>query len=150
MRRTMMVVALLTLGTAVSYAQEVKKEVRKEVKVQEVNGEKVLTIQSTENGKTTEEIYRGAEAEKKMAELESAQGKETVRQEMKMEEVNGEKVLTVVTTENGQTKTEVFKGAEAEKRMKEIQGAEGSATTQPKPLQMKRIEVQKTEVKRKN
>ena len=47
-----------------------KKEIRKEVEVDMIDGEKVLTIKTTENGKKTVEKYKGAEAEKKMKEME--------------------------------------------------------------------------------
>jgi uncharacterized protein YdaU (DUF1376 family) len=49
--------------------KEVKKEVRKEVNVEQVNGEKVLTIKTIEDGNTTTEVYKGEEANKKMDEL---------------------------------------------------------------------------------
>lgn len=127
--------------------KELKKEVRKEVKMELVNGEEVLTITTTENGKVTEEVFKGAEAEKKMNELNAAQSSSEIREEVKMEEINGEKVLTIVRTENGVTKTEVFKGAEAEARMKEIEAANGTA---PKNMQMKKLEVKKLEAKEKN
>lgn len=50
---------------------EKKQEIRKEVKVNEVNGEKVMTITTTENGKTKTETYKGAEAEAKLKEMEA-------------------------------------------------------------------------------
>lgn len=69
--------ALLTLGAAgisslnaQTEKEKVTKELKKEVTVEEVNGEKVLTIKTTEDGKTTEEIYKGAEAEVKLREME--------------------------------------------------------------------------------
>jgi Na+-translocating ferredoxin:NAD+ oxidoreductase RnfG subunit len=49
--------------------KEVKKEVKKEVNVEKVNGEKVLTIKTTEDGKTTTQVYKGEEADKKLEEL---------------------------------------------------------------------------------
>ena len=61
--------ALMAITTQVNAQTETKKEIRKEVNVEEVNGEKVLTISTTENGNTKKEIFKGAEADKKMAEL---------------------------------------------------------------------------------
>ena len=43
-------------------AQKEKKEVIKNVEVQEVNGEKVMTITTTENGVQTQEVVRAFSA----------------------------------------------------------------------------------------
>jgi hypothetical protein len=75
------------------------------------------------------------------------EGKE-VRKEVNYEEVNGEKILTIVTTENGVTSTEVYKGAEAELKLKEIQEGGDPAAAKKKELQNMRFN--KTEVQRKN
>lgn len=40
-----------------------KKTVEKKVNVTETNGEKVVKVETTENGKTTKETYKGAEAD---------------------------------------------------------------------------------------
>lgn len=50
--------------------QVVKKEIKKEVSIEEKNGVKILTIATTdENGVTKKEVFKGAEADKKIAEL---------------------------------------------------------------------------------
>jgi hypothetical protein len=129
-------------------AQKEKKEVIKNVEVQEVNGEKVMTITTTENGVQTQEVVRGAEAEQRMQEFPLKEEGNEVRKEVNYEEVNGEKVLTIMTTENGVTSTEVYKGAEAELKLKEIQEGVDPAAAKKKELQNMRFN--KTEVKRKN
>jgi hypothetical protein len=129
-------------------AQKEKKEVIKNVEVQEVNGEKVMTITTTENGVQTQEVVRGAEAEQRMQEFPLKEEGNEVRKEVNYEEVNGEKVLTIMTTENGVTSTEVYKGAEAELKLKEIQEGGDPAAAKKKELQNMRFN--KTEVKRKN
>jgi len=68
-------------------------EIRKEVKMIEEKGEKVLTITTTENGVTKEEIFKGAAAEKKMAELEKEEAKDSKkREEAKKEAIRKEKM----------------------------------------------------------
>jgi hypothetical protein len=129
-------------------AQKEKKEVIKKVEVQEVNGEKVMTITTTENGVQTQEVHTGAEAEQRLNEFPLKEEGNEVRKEVNYEEVNGEKVLTIVTTENGVTSTEVYKGAEAELKLKEIQEAGDPAAAKKKELQ--KIKVNQTEINRKN
>lgn len=83
--------------------EEVKKEIKKEVIVKEVNGEKVLTIITSENGISTEEIFKGEAAEKKLADIEKENAKDPAKREaakkeeydrkMKMVEESGKKNL---------------------------------------------------------
>lgn len=47
--------------------------------------------------------------------------KHSIKKIVKMENKNGEKELSIKTTEDGKTKTEVFKGEEADKKMKELE-----------------------------
>jgi hypothetical protein len=76
--KKVMYLGLIALGVMLSgnvSAQttdaKVKSEIKKEVKVEEVNGEKVLTIKKTQDGKVvSEEVHRGAEAEKRIAQME--------------------------------------------------------------------------------
>jgi len=49
-----------------------------------------------------------------------AQDHKKVQKEVNIEIVNGEHTLTIKTTENGETNTEVYKGEEAIKRMEEL------------------------------
>lgn len=129
-------------------AQKEKKEVIKNVEVQEVNGEKVMTITTTENGVQTQEVVKGAEAEQRMNEFPLKEEGNEVRKEVNYEEVNGEKVLTIMTTENGVTSTEVYKGAEAEMKLKEIQ--EGGDPAAAKKKELQKIKVNQTDIKRRN
>ena len=76
--RKVMYLGLIALGVMLSGSlsaqttdAKVKSEIKKEVTVEEVNGEKVLTIKKTQDGKVvSEEIHRGAEAEKRIAQME--------------------------------------------------------------------------------
>lgn len=72
MKKIILSLAAMTLVMLSNQAQaqtEKKKEIQKEVKMVEDDGVKTLTIKTTENGKTTTEIYKGEDAEKKMNEL---------------------------------------------------------------------------------
>jgi hypothetical protein len=151
MKKLTLLTALFVLATNLMFAQTVqreKKEVTKNVEVQEVNGEKVMTITTTENGVQTQEVVKGAEAEQRMQEFPLKEEGNEVRKEVNYEEVNGEKVLTIMTTENGVTSTEVYKGAEAEMKLKEIQ--EGGDPAAAKKKELQNIRFNKTEVQRKN
>ncbi|MCE2681959.1 MAG: hypothetical protein ACK49D_11810 [Flavobacteriia bacterium] len=151
MKKITLLVGFAFVGTSTLFAQPVqkeKKEVIKNVEVQEVNGEKVMTITTTENGVQTQEVVRGAEAEQRMNEFPLKEEGNEVRKEVNYEEVNGEKVLTIMTTENGVTTTEVYKGAEAELKLKEIQ--EGGDPAAAKKKELQNIRLNKTEIKGRN
>lgn len=147
---TFIAVALFSLIAVESQAQEVKevrKEVRKEVNLKEENGEKTLTITTTENGKVTEEVYKGEAAEAKMAEFEPQAGE--VREEVNVIENNGEKTVTVTKTVNGETTVEVLTGAEADAKLKEM---DLQATPKAKPnkevMKIQKTEIQKIQTKK--
>ena len=149
---TYLATALLSLMAFGSQAQEVKelkKEVRKEVNLQEENGVKTLTITTTENGVVTEEVYKGEAAEAKMAEFETKEGE--VREEVNVIENNGEKTVTITKTVNGETTVQVFTGAEADAKLKEME-LETPKAASPKrtEVKMERREIQKIEPVKKN
>jgi len=62
--------ALMAVLNTVSAQTAEKKEISKEVKVEEIGGEKVMTITTTENGSTSTEVYKGADADAKIKEME--------------------------------------------------------------------------------
>lgn len=133
--------ALLLIGLsqqACAQKKTERKEITKEVKVTEDNGEKVVTVVSSEDGKSKTETYKGAEADKKLKELDGSDApmdapKMENGRNINMNEINGVKTLTITTVENGKSKTETFTGADAEKKMAEIEKAgppQGKAGTQ--------------------
>ena len=87
-------IALLAIfsGTASAQSSATKMKVTKEVNVEEKNGEKVLTIATTENGKTTNEVYKGAEADAKLKELDAEKSGTT---KTIVTEANGKKAMKV-------------------------------------------------------
>ena len=125
MKKTLSFIILLVACTLTGnvLAQEKKaKEIKKEVVMEEVDGIKTLTITITENGKASEEKYVGEEAEAKLAEMMDGRGgTDEIKKEVKMEEVNGEKKLTIVTSRKGKIREEVYIGAEAEEKLKELE-----------------------------
>lgn len=156
MKQTYIVIAtallsLIAFGSQAQEVKELKKEVRKEVNLQEENGVKTLTITTTENGVITEEVYKGEAAEAKMAEFETKEGE--VREEVNVIENNGEKTVTVTKTVNGETTIEVLTGAEADAKLKEMDlGTPQTISPNPKrtEVKMERREIQKTEPVKKN
>lgn len=87
-------IALLAIcsGTATAQSSATKMKVTKEVNVEDKNGEKVLTIATTENGKTTKEVYKGAEADAKLKELNAEESGTT---KTIVTEANGKKAIKV-------------------------------------------------------
>lgn len=124
---------LFSTGTLLSQ-EDAKKSYKKEVRMEDNNGTKTLSVTITENGKVSEEIYTGPEAETKLSELtEGISQTDDIRKEVYMEEVNGEKTLTVITSKKGKVREERFTGADAERKFKELEG-EGK---EDKKLQLK-------------
>lgn len=135
------VFALLICSASISWAQEETKElkeIRKEVRVENENGVKTVEIITTEGDVVTKEVYTGEDADKKLMELGGKELEEisTETTEIKMEEIDGQKRLTVRTEKDGQVEEEVYVGVDAEKKLKELEAA-GNA---PKQMKVKRIE----------
>lgn len=159
------VTSMLVLG-AVAFGQE-KTEVRKEVNMEEVNGEKKLTVKTTKNGNVTEEIYKGAAAEQKLAELDkeaaelqknqeaknkvvveknvemregqsSSARQDEVSKRVKMEKTEKGDVLTITTITNGEKKVEKYEGEAAHKKMKELEQENQQPESQPKKIEKKK------------
>lgn len=84
----------MTLALGVSVVANAQSEIRKEVNVDVINGEHLLTISTTDkDGKVTKEEYKGEEAKKKMHEMrenvpEGAQIEREVVEEFTDEEGN--------------------------------------------------------------
>ena len=94
MKKIAVTLSLFAFGFAfnqVNAQTEKKQEIRKEVKVTEENGEKVMTIVTTENGKTKTETYKGAEADKKLKEMEAEHSEEGTKTTVKVD-ANGKPI----------------------------------------------------------
>lgn len=145
MKKSLLIALLLTTVTVSAQTEEKKtKEIRKEVRVENENGVKTVEILTVENGMETKEVYTGSEADQKLAELESQMVVEesSVRKEVKVEEIDGTKKLTVRTESNGKVEEEVYVGPDVDKKLKELE-AEGTA---PKEMEVKKVErIRRTE-----
>ena len=128
MKRSLLI-ALAFIGcvSMTSFAQQTKgkspKDGQKEVRMEIVNGQKVLTVTTYKDGSAHEMRYTGEAAKKKQQELE-AEKKEGETMEVKVIEVDGKKKLTIVKTKDGVVSEEVYEGEEADAKLKEIEAAE--------------------------
>lgn len=111
---------------------QTKEEIRKEVRMEEENGVKTLHIITTVNGVTTEEVITGDAADARLAEEMDGRGmEEEVRKEVEVTEVNGEMVVTIITSTQGKIRTEVFTGEDAKAKLKELEeGEKGNGDVQ--------------------
>jgi hypothetical protein len=133
------IIAVAAFGIGAQAQEKIKtetkehKDIKKEVRMEDKDGEKVLTIVTEENGKRTEEVYKGEEADKKLEELMSQhkEGKSKETMEVKMEEVDGKKKLTIITKKDGKESIEVYEGEEADKKLKELEEMYPEGNTPP-------------------
>lgn len=117
---------VLTTGV---WAQSDTKQIRKEVQLEQLNDDIVLTIKTTDGDKVTEEIYTGEEAKKMLSELEKVDeekiiSSEEIKEEIHLEEVEGIKKLTIKKTQNGEISEEIYFGEDADKKIAEIESRE--------------------------
>lgn len=130
--------AVLFIGQ--SCAQEVKtKTAELRVNMEEVNGDRILTVERIEDGKVSKEVYKNEEADIMLESLNAENnhaGEGAVQKEVKMVEDENGKHLTVRTTENGKVTEEEFVGDAAEQKLKEME----SEPTEKKIVRVQRIE----------
>jgi len=125
MKAVTMIIAGLFITTLSmnSFGQKKGKEIKKEIRMEDNNGKRVLTITITENGNVMEEVYEGRAADLKMTELRSDDSMEFKEesQEVRVEmDKNGQNKLTVITKKDGQEMKEVYVGLKADQKMKEL------------------------------
>jgi hypothetical protein len=118
------------------FTLSVSAQVKKQVTMEEVNGEKTLTVRTNENGVENVEVFKGEVAEKKMAEFNTSASESKVTEQVIVEEHNNEKVVKVIKNVNGLETIEEFKGEAAEKKLAEIE----KANTAPSRSQPTKIE----------
>jgi len=116
----------------------VSAQVKKQVTMEEVNGEKILTIRTNENGTEQVEVLKGEAADKKMAELNANATANKVTEQVIVEEHNNEKVVKVIKNNNGVETIEEYKGEAAEQKLAELE----KANSNPMRAQPKKIEGQ--------
>lgn len=94
----------------------------REIILREINGVKTLTLVETKEGITTETIYKGAEADAKLAELKGVniEENEIIEKEVLIEELNGTKKVTVTTISEEKVVQEIFTGVAADRVLREL------------------------------
>ncbi len=118
------------------FTLSVSAQVKKQVTMEEINGEKTLTVRTNENGTENVEVFKGEAAEKKMAEYDASATSNKMTEQVLVEEHNNEKVVKVIKNVNGVETIEEFKGEAAEKKLAELE----KANTTPMRAQPKKIE----------
>lgn len=119
----MLIIALVSVENSFGQEQE-KAETPMKVEVKEKNGELELKITKEEGGYPVEQIYRGEEAKKKLAEMEG-ESKDLGKQVEHEVTMDGDLMkLKVITRDNGNETIELFEGAEAEAKLKELEAGE--------------------------
>ncbi len=117
---------LLCLGLLLSlnnfFAQQ---KLNQKVDVEIIKGKTVLTITSVgPDGKEKKEVYKGEEAERKLAELEGGNTPNNKhveeKEEIKIEVIDGVKTLSIIKNIDGKESVEKFEGEAAEAKMKEL------------------------------
>lgn len=130
--------AILFIGQ--SCAQDVKTKTSElKVNMEEVNGERILTVERKENGKVTKEVYKNEEADLKLEELNAEQKvnhASGVQKEVKVEEDENGKRLTIRTTENGNVTEEEYVGDAVDQKLKELE----SESSDKKVVKVHKIE----------
>lgn len=92
------IIGVVAMGLAVtSCSGTEEKTIEKQIEITEDNGETQVDITTTEDGVTTEETYTGAEAKKKVKEIEAEKPKDVKEVVESVKEVKTGKSQKVVT-----------------------------------------------------
>ena len=148
MKKQILLAGAFAMITALSFGQQKevqKRDIKKKVEMTEENGKKKLVIKTNDGETITEEVFVGEEADDKLKEIqgEHKELKEDQRTvEMKMEEVNGEKKLTVIENNGGVKTEEVYVGEEADKKLKELEGKKPVGNIEKKVRMQQKMKVQ--------
>jgi hypothetical protein len=127
----MLIASLSVLAVLTSCGDEAndnKVSIKQEVRMENENGVKTLTITTTENGVESEEIFTGEKAEQKIHEMEAENevedndGEMDVQKEVKVTDDNGKKKMIIKTVTNGVEKTETYTGKDVDVKIKELDG----------------------------
>ncbi len=133
-------------SNAVAQENEVETR-RKEIRVENNNGNKKVTIIQGENGKITKEEYTGKDADKKLKEIKKENKTKEVNTNVEtvhFENINGKKKLKVTRIQNGEVTEDVFEGEEAEKKLQELQEKKTSGKKEYKILEKEKPKLEKS------
>lgn len=105
----------------------VKKEIRKEIEMEDQDGVKTLTITTDDGGEITKEVFVGEEAEAKLEELMPQMEDVSIEHEVEEERIEvavdddgNLQSVTITKTRSGEETIEVLEGEAAEKKLEEI------------------------------
>ena len=105
----------------------VKKEIRKEIQMEDNDGVKTLTITTDDGGVITKEVFVGEEAEVKLAELTPQMEGVTMEREVEEERIEvivddeGNLISVIIKkSRNGEETIEVLEGEAAQRKLEEI------------------------------
>lgn len=141
MGKKIILAGIFMFFTILSFGQQKEnqtQEIKREVTMTNENGQKKLVIRTDNRGVISEEIFTGNEADEKLKEIEESTAnleKDGEKIEMRMEEVNGEKKLTVLTRKGSNAEEEVYYGEEAENKLIELQEKRGAQPVKKKVKQ---------------
>ena len=124
MKNRLYILLVFGLIPVLSFSQQ-KKEVKTsvEVKVVKENEETKVVIRTNEDGKVKEEVFRGEEAEKKAEEIRGrykVDEADDKKVEVRVEIINGQKVMTVSETTGDKVSVKVYQGDEVDEKLKEM------------------------------
>jgi len=125
MKNQIITILIFGLIPVVSFSQQ-KKEVKNsvEVKVVKENEDTKVVIRTNEDGKVKEEVFRGEEAEKKAEEIRGrykADEADDKKVEVRVEIINGQKIMTVSETIGDKVSVKVYQGDEVDEKLKELE-----------------------------
>ncbi|MDG1333315.1 MAG: hypothetical protein P8P74_13350 [Crocinitomicaceae bacterium] len=107
--------------------KSLKKEIRKEVRMEDNDGVKTLTIITDDNGVISEEVFTGEAADAKLAELMPQMEDVSIehekveeRIEVQVDDDGNLKSVTVKQSRNGEETIKVLEGEEAQKKLDEV------------------------------
>jgi len=125
MKNQIITILIFGLIPVISFSQQ-KKEVKSsvEVKVVKENEETKVVIRTNEDGKVKEEVFKGEEADKKAEEIKERYKTDEANDkkvEVRVEIINGQKIMTVSETSGDKVSVKVYQGDEVDEKLKEME-----------------------------
>ena len=88
------------------------------------NEETKVVIRTNEDGKVKEEVFKGEEADKKAEEIKERYKTDEANDkkvEVRVEIINGQKIMTVSETSGDKVSVKVYQGDEVDEKLKEME-----------------------------
>jgi hypothetical protein len=110
--------ALLANNGANAQDKKMKRTITKNIKVNDENGEKTVTVTTTKDGDKKVRVIKGAEADKYLAAENPGQVTNKSTREIIVSEENGVKTVIITQVNDGKKEVREFTGKEAENFLK--------------------------------